>query len=73
MLIIKSIKPKYHDLTNIFFHKTALGMSFLTRIIESVRIVFLPTVYRKKVEEDCFSDCKLKSLSPRFHDLTSYI
>ena len=27
-----------------FFHKTALGMSFLTQIISSARIILLPTV-----------------------------
>ena len=44
MLVINSIKPKDHDLTNLF-HKTALSMSFLTRIISCVGTILLPIVH----------------------------
>ena len=44
MLVIKSIKPKDHGLTNYLFHKSALDMNFLTRAISSAQIILLPTV-----------------------------
>ena len=41
MLVINSITPKDHDMTNIYF-----CMSFLTRLISSARKTFLPTVHK---------------------------
>ena len=44
MRVINSIKPKDRDLADIYFDKTALLKSFLTRIIASARIILLPIV-----------------------------
>ena len=45
-LVINSIKPKYHDLSNIHFTKFALDMSFLKRFISSARIILLSIVHK---------------------------
>ena len=64
MLVINSIKLKYHDLTKKLFHKTVLGMSFLTRIIGKSRISFLPSV-QINIQKHNISEYFITSLSKK--------
>ena len=48
--VINRIKPKYDDLTNIYFIKTELRISFLTGIISSSNNFAADCIYIKSKE-----------------------